>query len=120
MCIRDRVRTARVEGVVVVDMTNRRSVARFGYPAGLVHGSTWAEVRRVLSDLPVTVEAMHPGSHLPEPFWRMASTPARAAMVCSLDRVLQRILGRVLARSWTFVLRREAPVIGQADRKWSP
>ena len=99
-------RIAAPGGIVCFDLANRRSAARFGYPAGMVWPATWAEAAAALEAAGLRVEAVVPGAHVPDPLWRAAKAPLPARAVTAVDRVAEGVAGRVAARSWTFVARR--------------
>jgi ubiquinone/menaquinone biosynthesis C-methylase UbiE len=90
-------------GVVCFDVANVRSVARFGYPRGLVHLVSYSEVLSALDAAGLEVVAVANGVHVPDPVWRTVESHRSVALVSALQRLFDRSAGRVAARSWTFV-----------------
>jgi ubiquinone/menaquinone biosynthesis C-methylase UbiE len=95
-------------GVVCVDLANRRSPARFGYPAGMVWPTTRREAEAAFGAAGLEVVDTLPGVHLPDPLWRAARSNRPARVVRSTEWLLARPLGCTGARSWTFITRRAA------------
>lgn len=101
-------RVCRPGGIVWLDLANGHSLARFGYPEGLVWPCTWREVNAAFAASGLEVLAVDYGPHLPEPLWRAASGRHSARIVAAAERAATRLSGRHGARSWTFTLRRSS------------
>ena len=95
-------------GVVCFDLANRWSVARFGYPDGLVRLRSFREVADAVKANGLTIVEVRNGVHLPDPLWRAASGSLVGRGLIGLQHLLWRVLGRHGARSWTVVARKES------------
>jgi SAM-dependent methyltransferase len=101
-------RVARPGGIVCFDLANARSVARFGYPAGMVWGSVYGDALAMIDAAGLDIVEVRPGVHLPDPMWRRASTERGLTVARAAETAVARPLGRHAARSWTFVTRRRS------------
>lgn len=93
-------------GIVCLDLANRRSPARRGYPTGMVWPATHSEAIAALSAAGLAPIECIAGAHLPQPLWRGAHRPLTARALATADRICNQALGKVAARSWTFITRR--------------
>lgn len=99
-------RLASEDGIVCFDLVNRRSLARFGYPRGLVHAATFAAAEDAIRKAGLSVVAVHPGVHIPDPLWRRASGERANNAVNGLELITSAVIGKAGARSWGFVTRK--------------
>lgn len=104
--VRELARVAVPGGVVCFDLANQRSVARFGYPSGMVWPTTLRAARTAIGDAGLELVEVVPGAHLPDPAWRSARGPRAAQVVGTAESLITRGAGVHGARSWTFVARR--------------
>lgn len=100
-------RVAAPGGVVLFDLANRRSPARFGYPAGMVWPTTYADALDAIERAGLEVLEVAAGPHLPDPLWRAARRPGPARVLGGAEGLTAGVLRNVGARSWTFVTRRQ-------------
>lgn len=103
-------RVAAVGGIVCFDLANARSVARFGYPEGMVWPATHRDALDAIAAAGLEVVEIRSGVHLPDPLWRAADAPAAAAVLRGGQAVASTVAGRHGARSWTFVTRKVAEI----------
>jgi SAM-dependent methyltransferase len=104
-------RVIRPTGRLVLEVANRRSLARWGYSRMPVRLVTAGEAARLLASSGFRVQAMDPGVRLPFLMYRWARTRSRLGAVRLVDGMLTRALGRfVFARSLIFTC--------QADPAW--
>lgn len=93
-------------GIVCFDLANRRSVARLGYPDGMVWPASLAEANDAIRAAGLDLVTMVPGVHLPDPLWRAARGETAARVLQSAESLVGRAARSAGARSWTFVTRR--------------
>lgn len=104
--ISEMARIAEPGGVVCFDLLNNRSLARFGYPNGLVHGVTFQDARDAIEAAGLTIVDVHNGVHLPDPVWRLSATEQRMRAARTTEQLITDIAGRVGVRSWGFVTKK--------------
>lgn len=99
-------RILRPGGVLVVEVANRRSAARWGYGAMPVHLATLSETRRLLADCSLRVVAVDRGTRIPFPIYRWARTPSRLRPIQALESAADVTIGRATgARSLVLTAR---------------
>lgn len=100
-------RVLRPGGRALVDVGNRRSLARWGYGDAPVHLLTAREVAELAASSGLEVEAMEPGTRLPHRLWLGARSERQVAVGRAAEGLLGALLpGPALARSFVAVLRR--------------
>jgi ubiquinone/menaquinone biosynthesis C-methylase UbiE len=95
-------------GHAVLEFTNRRSLARFGYPAGLVHAVSVREAVAGLQSAGLEPIAIDAGTRLPFRTWAWATSAARARPLRWCERLLSRLAPTAGARSIVVTCRRGA------------
>lgn len=86
-------------GRCVLEITNRRSIARFGYRGAPIALCSVREVRDVARGHGVDLTDAYPGTHLPHPFWNAAKTNATLRACTTLQRACDALAGTAGARS---------------------
>jgi ubiquinone/menaquinone biosynthesis C-methylase UbiE len=104
--VQELARVAVAGGVVCFDLANQRSVARFGYPSGMVWPTTLGDARAAIVDAGLELVEVVAGAHLPDPAWRVARGPRAARVVGMTESLITSAAGVHGSRSWTFVARR--------------
>jgi ubiquinone/menaquinone biosynthesis C-methylase UbiE len=109
-------RVVRSGGRVILEVANRRSLARWGYSGMPIRLMTARETAQLLDLNGFRVQAIDRGMRLPFPLYRWARTKSRLRAMSFVERVLDIALGpRILARSLIFTC--EAyPVLGPNQR----
>jgi len=103
VAIRELARVVRTSGTLVIEITNRRSLARFGYDGAPITLSTVSEMRRRGRDAGIEWTSVRSGTHLPYPLWERASS-ARALRACTaVQAACDRVLGTIGARSLVLI-----------------
>jgi len=92
-------RVVRPGGFVVAEITNRHSLAAFGYGGAPVTKLARAEVEDAFCDNGLDVLEWWAGTRLPHGVWARASTTRRALPVIWVERALDPVLGTIGARS---------------------
>jgi ubiquinone/menaquinone biosynthesis C-methylase UbiE len=93
-------RVMRPGGRLMLEIANRRSVARWGYPSLPVRSETIGRTRSLLRAAGFIPRASDAGTRLPFAVYRWARTDARLRWVLRAERALSAALGRAaLARS---------------------
>lgn len=98
-------RIARPGAVVCFDLANHRSVARFGYPDGMVWPTSHERAIRAATSARLEIIDVVPGVHLPDPLWRSARSRSASQGVLAAEGVASWLLRSAAARSWTFLCR---------------
>lgn len=98
-------RVVRPGGIVCVDLANRWSPARLGYPIGMVHPVSRERARRLFDAAGLQVLEVRPGVHVPDPLWRRARSEGSARRLVRIEAAATRVLGPRGSRSWTFLAR---------------
>ena len=98
-------RCLRPGGRMLVEFSNRQSLARWGY-AEPVHLSTPTEVATAAQHAGLVVVDITGGTHLPHPVWRWAKSAAQLRAVTTTDTLIRRILALRGARSFTLLAER--------------
>jgi SAM-dependent methyltransferase len=93
-------------GLIVLEITNRRSLARFGYRGAPISLCTVREVRDEGRAAGVTWTAAHPGSHLPHACWSAARGSGALRACTALQKGADALLGTRGARSVLLVGRK--------------
>ncbi len=96
-------RVLRPGGRIIVEITNRNSLARFGYQHAAVTPVTRRQVRDVGRRAGIMWTHEAAGTHLPFALWRIANRAPIAAFVTAFERGTHRVLGPTAARSIVFV-----------------
>ncbi|MBM3674680.1 MAG: class I SAM-dependent methyltransferase [Actinobacteria bacterium] len=96
-------RVVRPGGRVVVEITNRNSLARLGYRHAPVTPVARRSVREVGARAGICWTSEAAGTHLPFALWRAASGPSALRAVAAVQRGADRALGPVGARSIVLV-----------------
>jgi ubiquinone/menaquinone biosynthesis C-methylase UbiE len=86
-------------GRCVLEITNRRSIARLGYRGAPIALCSAPEVRRVAREFGVDLTDVYAGTHLPYPFWSAARTNAKLRACTTLQHGCDAVLGTAGARS---------------------
>lgn len=100
-------RIVRPGGQVLVEISNRRSLARFGYNEP-VHLSTLRELRDAGAGAGLHETSLGVGTHLPHPVFRWANTPRRLKLVINAERCSGTLVGAHGARSLVWIGRKPA------------
>src|SRR4051794_34528576 len=86
-------RVVRPGGAAVLEFTNRRSVARLGYPNAPIHFVDVLEVERAMDRAGFRVDEVVGGTRLPQVMWARARSARAASAVAAVDRGIARVLG---------------------------
>ena len=86
-------RVLRPGGVAVLEIANRRSLARFGYRGTSVRCASVGETAALMRAHGLAPVSRHAGARLPHAFWARATSARAAAAVASCDRAAAAILG---------------------------
>jgi SAM-dependent methyltransferase len=86
-------------GRCVLEITNRRSIARLGYRGAPIALCSVPEVRHVADGNGIDLDDLYPGTHLPYPFWSAARTNATLHACTTLQHMCDAVLGGAGARS---------------------
>ena len=86
-------------GRLVVELTNRRSLARFGYGATPITLCSVRQVRRQGAGDGITWTDAFAGTHLPHPLWSAARSAGAVRACASVQRGCDALLGSAAARS---------------------
>lgn len=92
-------RVVRPGGVVVAEVTNRRSLAAFGYRGAPVTKLVQSEVENAFGGQGLEISRWWAGTRLPHRLWVRAATPRRALPCVWVERALDPVLGTIGARS---------------------
>jgi SAM-dependent methyltransferase len=97
--IAEMARVVRPGGLVVAEITNRHSLATFGYGGAPVTKLARAEVEDAFCDNGLDILEWCAGTRLPHSVWARASTTRRALPAIWVERALDPVLGTIGARS---------------------
>ena len=86
-------------GTLVLEVTNRRSLARFGYRHAPISLCTLDEVRGVGRRCGLAWTDAVPGAHLPYPLWNAAHAQFMLSACIHAQRSIEAVLGPTAARS---------------------
>jgi ubiquinone/menaquinone biosynthesis C-methylase UbiE len=86
-------RVLRPDGIAVIEFTNRRSAARFGYPGAPIRLVTWNEAQAALTRAGFRIAARETGTRLPQPVWRWAREGKRLRSAIAMERATGVVLG---------------------------
>jgi len=92
-------RVLRPAGRIVIEITNRNSLARFGYRNAPVTPVARRSVRDVGERAGIRWTSEIPGTHLPFALWRVANRTPLLGVVTSIQRGADLVLGPTAARS---------------------
>ncbi len=109
-------RVLRPGGRFVVEITNRRSIARWGYPGMPIHLATLPEVRQLLQAAGFGIHSVDRVARLPFPIYRWANTPFRQRPLQQIEHLADRTLGPTsLARSFILTCHSESGYISASS-----
>lgn len=111
--LKELARVVRPGGYVVFEVTNRRSLAAFGYRGAPVTRLSVDEVRPAATEAGLLVADQWPGTRMPHRLWTFASTQRRAVVLAAIERALDARLGAIGARSIVFVARKPLKGVAQ-------
>ena len=86
-------RVLRPGGIAMLEVANRRSLARFGYSGAPIHFVTIAEFERIMRSAGLEPIARHAGTRLPQPVWSLARTRTSCRAAVAVDRALGSVVG---------------------------
>jgi ubiquinone/menaquinone biosynthesis C-methylase UbiE len=86
-------RVVRPGGRAVLEIANRRSLARFGYRNAPVHFLTVRQIEQMIRAAGFEPTTRFAGSRLPQPVWSHARSRRAASVVAACDRAIGSMLG---------------------------
>ena len=95
----DLARVLKPGGTIVVEITNRHSLARFGYIGAPIGLCTIAEMRAIGRQVGIDWTAASAGTHLPHPVWSRARSNLAVRVCSSIQVGLDALLRTAGARS---------------------
>lgn len=102
-------RVVRPGGRIIIEVTNRNSLARLGYHGAPITLLSTAEIRDAGTVAGIAWHDVFAGSHLPYQLWKNARSTRLVRSAARMQHACDRVLGAHGARSLTLVGTRRAP-----------